>query len=104
MHMSDNYGDPPEWLLTLIDESLGKNWVDDQGGLPPYITRIKKHLMAAGFSESHAIATALNAARRMCQTGDLNFPGSQQVNPGSRAEACAAIARWNAMRARARAS
>jgi hypothetical protein len=52
---------------------------------------------------SQAIATAVNAAKKMCSTGDLNWPGLQQVNPGSRAEACAAVARWTAMKASARA-
>jgi hypothetical protein len=62
--------------------------------LPPYIKRIKKHLEKKGMATSRAIATAVNAAKKMCSTGDLNFPGSQQVNPGSRAEACAAVAQW----------
>jgi hypothetical protein len=51
-----------------------------------------------------AVATAVNAAKKMCATGDLNWPGLQNVNPGSRAQACAAVARWNAMKAAARAS
>jgi hypothetical protein len=58
------------------------------------MSRIEKHLMAKGMGESQAIATAVNAAKKMCATGDLNFPGSQQVNPGSRGEACAAVAQW----------
>jgi hypothetical protein len=62
--------------------------------VPPYMKRIEKHLIGKGMSESHAIATAVNAAKKMCATGDLNFPGSQQVNPGSKAEACAAVAQW----------
>jgi hypothetical protein len=62
--------------------------------LPPYIKRIEKHLTKKGMTKSHAIASAVNAAKKMCSTGDLNFPGSQQVNPGSRAEACAAVAQW----------
>lgn len=62
--------------------------------LPPYIKRIKKHLEKGGMTTSHAIASAVNAAKKMCSTGDLNFPGSQQVNPGSRAQACAAVAQW----------
>ena len=45
----------------------------------------------------------VNAAKKMCATGDLNWPGLQNVNPGSRAEACAAVSRWNAMKASARA-
>jgi hypothetical protein len=44
--------------------------------------------------ESRAIATAVNAAKKMCATGDTNWPGSQEVNAGSRAEACAAVAEW----------
>lgn len=80
------------------------NWVDDVGGLPSYIKRISKHLQRKGMSESHAIASAVNAAKKMCATGDLNWPGLQNVNPGSRAEACASVASWEAKKARARAS
>jgi hypothetical protein len=78
-----------------------KNWVDQQGGLPPYIKRIARHLQEKGMTQSVAIATAVNAAKKMCATGDVNFPGVQQVNPASRAEACRAVARWEAMKARA---
>lgn len=66
--------------------------------LPPYIRRIKSHLQRKGMTESHAIASAVNAAKKMCSDGDLNFPGHQDVNPGSRAEACAAVAQWKADR------
>lgn len=62
--------------------------------LPSYIKRIANHLKAKGMSQSHAIASAVNAAKKMCSSGDLNFPGSQDVNPGSRAQACAAVAEW----------
>lgn len=62
--------------------------------LPPYIKRISKHLEKEGMTKSHAIASAVNAAKKMCATGDLNFPGAQQVNPGSKAQACAAVAQW----------
>lgn len=86
-----------------LDESPRKNWVEEQGGLPSYIERIAVHLKAKGMPTSQAIATAVTAAKRMCATGDLNWPGLQNVNPGSRAEACAAVARWNAMKAAARA-
>jgi hypothetical protein len=80
------------------------NWVDDAGGLPDYIKRITKHLQEKGMDESQAIATAVNAAKKMCATGDLNFPGSQQVNPGSKAEACAAVADWEAKKAKSKAA
>lgn len=81
-----------------------KNWIDQQGGLPGYIKRIAKHLQEKGMTESRAIATAVNAAKRMCASGDTNFPGAQQVNAGSRGEACRAVAQWEAMKAKARAS
>ena len=70
--------------------------------LPPFIKRIANHLQRKGMSKSHAIAAAKNAADKMCTTGDLNFPGSQQVNPGSRAEACKASAQWKKDRPGAR--
>ncbi len=87
------------WLEDLEERDALANWVTKSGGLPPYIKRIEKHLIAKGMTESRAIATAVNAAKKMCSTGDLNFPGSQQVNPGSQAEACAAVASWNAKKA-----
>ncbi len=86
------------------DISLAKNWVDEQGGLPPYIKRISDHLKAKGMDTSRAIATAIAAAKKMAATGDLQWPGLQQANPGSQAEAKAAVAQWEAMKAAARAS
>lgn len=86
------------------DIGLARNWVDQQGGLPSYIKRISKHLEEKGMDKGRAIATAVNAAKKMCASGDLNWPGIQQVNPGSKAEACAAVAKWEAMKAAARAS
>jgi hypothetical protein len=95
-------------LLADLDDTSSTlealNWVDDAGGLPDYIKRITKHLQEKGMDESQAIATAVNAAKKMCATGDLNFPGSQQVNPGSKAEACAAVADWEAKKAKSKAA
>lgn len=89
----------------LRDEAQFANWITRIGGhLPPYVKRIAKHLRRKGFSESHSIATALNATDKMCATGDVSFPGLQHINPGSRAEACAAVAQWEQLKARARAS
>lgn len=75
------------------------NWVERTGGLPSYIKRISKHLRQKGYTESQSIAIAVNAAKRMCASGDLNFKGLQSVNAGSRAEACAAVASWEAKKA-----
>ena len=83
-----------------------KNWIEQTGTghLPRYIKRISKHLRRKGMTESHAIATAVNAAKKMCASGDVNFPGKQSVNPGSRAEACKAVAEWEAKKVQARAT
>jgi len=74
--------------------------VDEEGDLPPYIARIAKHLESdQNMSRQQAIATAVNTAKKMCATGDLNFPGKQNVNAGSRAEACNAVRQWEKMKA-----
>jgi len=85
------------------EEFKRRNWVSRVGGLPKYIKRISRHLRAKGMTESHAIATAVNAAKKMCSNAAdaLNFPGAQQVNPGSKAEACAAVASWERKKAQA---
>lgn len=90
--------------MGALDVSPNANWVERAGGLPRYIERIALHLVAKGMSHSHAIATAINAAKKMCSTGDVNWPGLQHVNMGSRGEACAAVAEWEALKAKARAS
>lgn len=85
-----------------LDRSPRANWVENVGGLPDYIERIAVHLHEEkGMTIQHAIATAINAAKKMCATGDLNWPGLQHVNPGSQGEACAAVAHWEAMKAKA---
>jgi hypothetical protein len=79
------------------------NWIERAGGLPKYIERIAVHLHAKGMPISQAIATAVNVVKKACATGDLNYPGIQHENAGSRAEACAAVAHWEAMKASAKA-
>jgi hypothetical protein len=86
-----------------LDRSPRSNWIEEQGGLPGWIERCAVHLHNKGMPISQAIATSVNAAKKLCSSGDLNWPGVQHANFGSRAEACAAVAKWNAMRAAARA-
>jgi hypothetical protein len=81
-----------------------QNWVDRAGGLPRYIERIASHVHDKGKSIGHSIAIAVNAAKKMCATGDLNWSGKQSVNSGSRAAACKAVAEWEAKKAAARVS
>ena len=70
-----------------------------------YIERIAIHLVnERGFTVSHAVATAVNTSKKWCATGEVHqWPGVQTINMGSRAEACAAVAQWEKMKASARA-
>jgi hypothetical protein len=86
-----------------LNESPKENWVDKVGGLPDYIDRIAVHLVGKGMERGHAIATAVNAVKKACATGDLNYPGIQKENAGSQAEACAAVAEWEAKKAKSHA-
>lgn len=79
------------------------NWVDKVGGLPKFIKRIKNHLVRKGMDTSRAIATAVNVVKKMCASGDTNWPGKQNVNAGSRAEACGAVADWERKKAQSHA-
>jgi hypothetical protein len=82
------------------------NWVEKAGGLPSYIRRIAEHVKGKnpGWDDGRAIAVAVNAAKKMCASGDVNFPGKQNVNAGSRAEACAAVASWESKKGRGKVS
>lgn len=103
---------PDDWRGSVRKASLArspkKNWIEN---LPKpmqiafeksWIHRAAEHLHRKGRPVGMAIATAINAAKKGCATGDLNFPGLQQVNVKSRAEMCAAVALWESMRAAAK--
>jgi hypothetical protein len=62
------------------------------------VNRIVRHLVAKGMSCSHAIATAINAVKKGGATGDVNWPGVQQMNKGSQAEYAAAAGHWQSMK------
>lgn len=58
-----------------------------------------------GMGVGHAIASAINWCKHIVATGDVKqWPGPQQVNPGSVAECAAALALWESMKAAAHAS
>lgn len=56
-----------------LPNKAGKtNWVEQQGGLPSFIKRVAKHIMADGkLSESHAIAAAV----QQCRDGHFGAKG-----------------------------
>lgn len=64
--------------------------------MPALHHRIHDHLIAKGFTDSAAWAIAVDSVAKGCATGDVNFPGVQQMNAISRAEYCAAYAEWKA--------
>lgn len=86
-------------------DSRGRNWVTRTGGLPRTIRRVANELMRKGFTESHAIATAVKVVKQWCSGSPdgLNFPGIQRVTPRTRARGCVATTEWHLNRARARA-
>lgn len=88
-HSSSSHPDVPN--------QAGKtNWVEKAGGLPPYIRRIARHLMAdAGMSTSQAIATAVNTVKRWAR-------GGGDVTAATQAKAAKALAEWNAKKAAGR--
>lgn len=91
--------------MGVFDKSPRSNWVERAGGLPKYIERIAVHVAGKGKTDSQAIAIAVATCRKWCATGEVyQWPGIQMINLGSRSEACAAIAEWDAKRAAARAS
>jgi hypothetical protein len=89
----------------FLDER-GRNWVTQTGGLPEGIRAVADELMLKGFTESHAIATAVNVVKRWCwgAPDGLNWPGIQRVNPRTRARGCRNVIEWNLNRALARAT
>lgn len=93
----------PELIPATEFSATEFNWVDKVGGLPKFIKRIVKHLSAKGMEKSRAIATAVNVVKKMCASGDTNWPGKQDVNAGSRAEACGAVADWERKKAQSHA-
>lgn len=77
-----------------------ENWVSEQGGLPKLVERIVTHLKAKNpeWDRSRQISTAISTIKRLC-AGDSSLPGKQTINAKSRAEACAALAQWEKMKA-----
>jgi hypothetical protein len=96
--------EPADYAFAVrLSMELRQNWVQKVGGLPPLIKRVAKHIQAKGMDQSAAIATAVNVVKKYCANHDLNFPGKQNVSAKTVAEGCAAVADWEAKRARSHA-
>lgn len=71
------------------------NWVDKAGGLPPYVREVARELMKNGHTKSRAIATAISRIKMWAATSK---------DPKVKAKAAKAIAQWEAMKVRSKAS
>lgn len=87
-----------------LDWSPKENWVDEQGGLPKYIEEIALALIRErGMNRSRAIATAISRVKVWAAGGAAFGHTGSRVNPDTQAKALAALAQWEAMKARAKA-
>jgi phage head maturation protease len=80
-----------------LDRSPKKNWVEMAGQLPAYIQHIAKDIHEEkGVPLDVAIPTAIAAVKRWAA-------GGGNVNPDTRAKAAAAVAEWEALKAKSHA-
>lgn len=70
-----------------LDASPKKNWVENAGGLPPYVRKLARAIMKTGKSKSQAIAIAISRAKKWAAGGD-------GVNADTKAKAAKAVAQW----------
>ena len=83
-----------------LERSPGRsdNWVEKTGGLPAYIDKIARHLhYVNGYPISRAIAVAVGTVKRWAR-------GGGNVKADTRIKAAAAVASWEAKKARSKAS
>lgn len=76
-----------------LDASPKKNWVENGGGLPPYVRKLARGIMKSGKSKSQAISIAIGRIKAWAAGGD-------DVDPKTRAKAAKALAQWNALKAK----
>lgn len=94
-----SYSDYDEDMIELgsrasLDRSPKKNWVENAGDLPGYVREIANSLHSKrGMTISRAIATAISRIKKWAHGGD-------GVNPDTVAKAQAALAEWNALKAK----
>lgn len=69
--------DDADLILSLagkLDWSPKKNWVEEEGGLPPGIESMAIHMMKeSGLSRSHAIAASVTRAKVLAAKGQARW-------------------------------
>jgi len=77
-----------------LDRSPKKNWVENRGGLPPYIRKIARAIhQKRGIPLDRAIPIAIGKIKDWARGGD-------DVTAKTRAKAAAALAKWTALKAK----
>lgn len=76
-----------------LDESPKHNWVEDAGGLPPYVRKLARGIMRSGKTKSQAIAIAISRVKRWAS-------GGEDVDADTRAKAAKALAQWESTKAK----
>lgn len=76
-----------------LDESPKKNWVENAGGLPPYVRKVARGIMKSGKTKSQAIAIAISRMKKWAA-------GGGDVDADTRAKAAKAVAQWEATKAK----
>lgn len=93
------YADLDETVLELatssasLDRSPKKNWVENAGGLPPYVRKLARAISRRGKSLDRAIAIAISRVKAWAA-------GGGDVDADTRAKAVKALAQWNAIKAK----
>jgi hypothetical protein len=81
-------------LAGRLDRSPKHNWVEDAGGLPSYIEDIALALIRDhGMTREHAIPVAINRVKKWAA-------GADGTKPDTKAKAAAAVAEWEALKAK----
>lgn len=76
-----------------LDKSPRKNWVENKGGLPPYVRGV-----ARGIAKSHGGAVTSRDIAIAIARMKVWAAGGGNVRPAVRAAAAKAVAQWEAMK------
>jgi hypothetical protein len=76
-----------------LDASPKKNWVENGGGLPPYVRKLARGIMKSGKSKSSAIAIAISRIKKWAA-------GGGDVDADTKAKAAKALAQWEKLKAK----
>jgi hypothetical protein len=76
-----------------LDKSPKHNWVEDAGGLPPYVRKLARGIMKSGHDLASAISIAISRIK-------VWAAGGGDVNAETRAKAAKALAQWEKAKAK----